>query len=188
LRHPAGFLRGAMVDLSGGTPIRHLLNATATRHSRAGARPSQHVLGRGMAYPAWSTDRPLGAEDNLGDIPYGTIIAVRWQDRGLRETLSLTPFGKVLFDTFLYFGCCLCDGQGQVVDDAPVLQLRVDWELTAEKEAAVEEALAKLLPHLWPVFDARRHDEDAPRHSDGLIYVGGGGPLGPGSINSAWDA
>ena len=198
-RHPGGFLRGHEVDLTGATPIRHLLNATATRHSRQGAAPTQHVLSKRMAYPAWETDRPMPSGDNLGDIPYGTIIAVRWEDRDLRDSttanpvrgvaLNLTPFGKQLFDTFLYFGCCLCDGQGQIVDDAPVLQLRVDWALARDtaKEAAVEAALAKLLPHLWPVFNPRRHTGETERHSDGLCYVGGGGPLGPGSINNAWD-
>jgi hypothetical protein len=143
-----------------------------------------------VAYPAWDTDRPLQADENQGDIPYGTRIAIRWQDRGLRETLGLSALGKVLFDTFLYYGCALIDGQGQVQNGKAVLQLRVDNALAENKSkvAAVDAALAKLLPHLWPVFSARKHHESDPRHSDGLIYVGGGGPLGPGAINSAYDA
>lgn len=159
-RHPAGFLRGREVDLTGAVKIAHVLNATATRHSGQGARPDQHILSKRMAYPAWNTDRPLSANENLGDLPYGTIIAIRRQDAGLRETLGLSPFGKRLFDTLLEHGCCLCDGQGQIVDNAPVLQLRVDSELAenAAKVRAVDETLAKLLPHLWPVFTTRRHN------------------------------
>ncbi|HNQ99723.1 MAG TPA: hypothetical protein PKN52_06960 [Trueperaceae bacterium] len=162
-RHPGGFLRGREVDLTGAVQIRHVLNATATRHSGAGATAAQHALSKRMAYPAWETDRPLDANDNLGDLPYGTIVAIRRQDAGLRETLGLSPFGKRLFDTLLAgegYGCCIGDGQGQIVDNAPVLQLRVDSELAenAAKVRAVDEALAKLLPHLWPVFTTRRHD------------------------------
>jgi hypothetical protein len=177
-RHPAGFLRGREVDLTGAVKIRHTLNITATRHSGAGARADQHILSKRMAFPAWETDRPMPADYNLGDLPYGTILAIRWQDRGLRETLGLSPFGKILFDTFLEHGGCLCDGQGQIVDSAPVLQLRVDAELAldAAKVKAVDETLAKLLPHLWPVFNPRRHDGEDQFGPDGVAYVGGGGP------------
>lgn len=189
-RHPGGFLRGRECDLTGKKAIRHLLNATATRHSGQGAAPGNHVLARSMAYPAWQTDLPLDGNDNQGDIPYGTILAVRWEDRALVDKLGLSPLGRQLFNTFLYHGCCICDGQGQEIDGGGVLQLRVDHELALDKEleTEVEKALQKLLPHLWPVFNPRRHDQDAKRHSDGLIYVGGGGPLGPGAINNAWDA
>ena len=188
-RHPGGFLRGHEVDLTGKHAIPHLLNATATRHSGAGAKPEHHVLSKRMCYPAWNTDRPLSPDENLGDIPYGTIIVVRWQDRGLRETLGLSPLGRVLFDTFLHFGCCLCDGQGQTVGGAPVLQLRVDSELAEDnnKVSAVDAALGKILPHLWPIWNPRRHNEDDQRHN-GLIYVGGGEPLGGDALNNAWDA
>lgn len=109
-RHPGGFLQGHEVDLSGNTPIRHLLNLTATRHSGLGATAAQHIISRRIAYPAWWTDRPFGSRDpdgtgplasvpdNQGDTPYGAILCIRKGDRGARNSTTASPFTSPYVD------------------------------------------------------------------------------------------
>ena len=189
-------LRDADVDLTGATPILHRLYTTATRHSGQGATADQHILSRTMSWGAWNTDGGFinrnGYDDNSGDIPYGTVGAIRWQDAGLRETIGLSAFGKRLFDCFMHYGCIIGDGQGQIVDGQPLLQLRADSVLgaNATKRDEVSAELQKILPHMWPVFNPRLHDagDASERHADGLYYLCGGGPLDDSSVNSAWDA
>jgi hypothetical protein len=189
-RHPAGFLQDEEVDLSGNTPFKHILNTTATRHSRQGAPASLHVISKGMIGRAWNTDRPLDDDDNLGNLPYGTIIAIRREDAGLREKLNLSPLGKRLFDNFLGRGAVVCDGQGQMTDGGARLQLRIDYKLAAnaEKCRALQGELTKLVPHLWPVFDMPKHNEPLPRNSKGWVVIGGGEPIVPEFVNHAHDA
>lgn len=183
-------------DFTGSEPIRKRLYATATATSiTAAVRAEHHVLSRKNAWPAWGQDSPHqtlnGVPDNSGDIPYGTIICVRWFDYGLRETLGLTDFGKRLFDCLYYFGCTIGDRQGQVVNDQAVIQLRADDTLgsNATNRTLVNTELQKILPHLWPVFNVRKHDagDASERWVDGDYYIGGGGPIDAGSINSAWN-
>lgn len=109
-RHPGGFLRGDEVDLTGATPIRHLLNLTACRHSGKGATAAQHIISRRISYPAWWTDRPFGnrdpdgdgplpsVPDNQGDLPYGTIVCIRKGDRGARDSTTTAPFTSPYVD------------------------------------------------------------------------------------------
>jgi hypothetical protein len=189
-----GVLRRFECDVFSATPrpINHLLIATATRHSGAGAPASAHILSRYISYPGWGTDTPILAGENMGDLPYGVILTIRDVDLALRDLLGLSPFGKVLFGTIAGFGICLADGQGQTVDGGGVVQMRVDsgWVPGSPEHAAVDADLIKLLPLLYPVFNPRSHvGGDAPEiWTDGMPYVGGGGRRLAGSINTAWDA
>jgi len=216
-RHPGGFLRRDELDLDNPRPIRHVLNLTATRHDGEGAVAVEHILSRTVTYPAWNTDS--NAEEsrliagvphpnNQGDIPYGTRIVIRKEDRILRDSttanpvpspvdgrvyaLDLSPIGKRLFDAFVYYGAIICDGQGQHVDGGGVLQLRVEEGPVVTSSAgreAVNRQLKKLIPLLWPIFNVRTHFSETEIFAgDGLPYVGGGGPLDPDeSVNTAYD-
>jgi hypothetical protein len=131
----------------------------------------------------------------MGDIPYGTRFVIRWQDRGLRDSLGLTARGKVLFDCLLHYGFYVLDGAPQGgenggayigfrTDQAPTAN--GDWPWTMKEEVRI--ALGKLVALCWPVRNVRSYSFDNEIHSDGLPYASGGGPLGPGSINTAWNA
>ena len=199
LRWPSGVLRGFEINPENPAPIRHCFQATATRHSKPDNRsspkapPSRHVLSKTFVWPAQGTDG--GASDqgsNLGDIPYGTRLVVRRQDFAQRETLGLSPRGRVLFDTLCYYGLYLVDGQGQydAANDGAVIQQRCDQEVTRAVADDVNAQLMKILPLLWPVRNPRPLDRETEIFpADGLPYAGGGGPLDPDhSVNSAWDA
>jgi hypothetical protein len=203
LRYPGTVLRGFEINPPAPGPIHHALHVTATRHSRAGAPGSAHVLGKTMVWPAYHRDSSAGdADENLGDLPYGTRIFIRWQDRGLRDTLGLSARGQVLFDALLYHGIYIVDGQGEHHDGGGVLQLRIDHAVGKNADGSewpgvvedVNAQLMKLLPHLYPMRNPRPHDVETELHSDGLPYAGGGGPRpadlasGAGSYNTAWDA
>jgi len=194
LRFPGTVLRGFEINPPNPEPIRHALDVTATRHSNAGAPPSAHVLGKTHVWPAYYRDSSAGDPgNNTGDIPYGTRVFIRWQDRDLRETLGLSARGKVLFDTFLYYGFYVVDGQGQHANGGGVLQLRIDHEVTAEVVADIDAQLQKMLPYLYPMRNPRRHATETEIYTDGLPYAGGGGPLVPcqtaaSSCNTAYDA
>jgi hypothetical protein len=226
-RHPGGFLCDWEVDLSGNTPIQHVLNCTATRHSREGARTTQHLISRRMAWPAWNTDADadgnstircvefpqlcggstsgtVSIPNNQGDIPYGAVIAIRKQDMDLRNSttanpvrgyaLNLSPIGRVLFDTMVHYGMCVCDGQGQTANGGPRLQVRVDDKLAANtaKHGPIEMAFEVFRRNqlLWPIYNPRRHNagEGGEMHTDGRPYQTGGGPISAKSVNSAYDA
>jgi hypothetical protein len=189
LRFPGTVLRGFEINPASPAPIRHALNVTATRHSNEGAPASAHVLGKKRVWPAMFTDGNAGdAGYNTGDLPYGTRIFIRWQDRTQRGSLGLSARGLILFDTFLYFGCYIIDGQGQHSAGGGVLQLRIDQDVTSTVVDDLDDQLQKLLPLLYPMRNPRPHNTETERHTDGLPYAGGGGPVGPGSINTAWDA
>jgi hypothetical protein len=189
LRFPGTVLRGFEINSASPAPIRHALNVTATRHSNEGAPASAHVLGKKRVWPAMFTDgNASDAGYNTGDVPYGTRIFIRWQDRPQRGSLGLSARGLVLFDTFLYFGCYIVDGQGQHSAGGGVLQLRLDQDVTSSVVDDLDGQLQKLLPLLYPMRNPRPHNTETERHSDGLPYAGGGGPLGSGSVNTAWDA
>jgi hypothetical protein len=189
LRFPGTVLRGFEINPASPAPIRHALNVTATRHSNEGAPASAHVLSKKRVWPAMFMDGGASSPDqNLGDLPYGTRIFIRWQDRLRRNTLGLSARGLILFDTFLYFGCYIIDGQGQHVNGGGVLQLRIDQDVTAPTVDDVDRQLMKLLPLLYPLRNPRRHNAETEVHGDGLPYAGGGGPLDAGSLNTAWDA
>lgn len=191
-----------------------------------GAQPEAHIISRRIAYPAWERDRPLfdtadyvakgqGSvpSDNQGDLPYGTIIAIHQRYANIRDSSDTSPVvwhgvtikanfsanQKKLFDNCMYWGICLCDGQGQTTNAAKTLgriQLRIDHEMGADTALCneVDEFFALMLPYFWPVYSRRDHLVQTAannhwRHTDGLIYVGGGGPLSATkSINTAFDA
>lgn len=190
-RHPAGFLQGdEVVALA----VYHLLNATVCRHSNAAnnpAPPSAHIPNFGMTYPAWNTDRPQKSDENKGDIPYGTrmtITTTKYNEVMALTTLS--PEGKAVIEAIYSFGILVCDGQGQYVNGGPAVQLRTDIGFLniAGLEAKVKKALDTVAEHLWPVYDTRRHNGDYPSswvHTDGFVYIGGGGPRSVGAVNNA---
>jgi hypothetical protein len=175
-------------------PITHCLNVVATRKGVSG---SAHVLGKTKVWPAYTMDSSAtNANENLGDIPYGTRFVIRWQDRQLRDssTLKLSGRGKVLFDCLLNYGFYVLDGSneggvngrglfGFRTDQAPTAT--GDWPKPLKDE--VVSALRKLVPLCWPVRYVRSLSAESEIHSNGLPSASGGGPIGPGVINSAWD-
>ena len=69
------------------------------------------MLGKASVWPAYGVDSSsTNSNENLGDIPYGTRFVIRWQDRGLRNALGLTPRGLRLFDCLLHYGFYVLDG------------------------------------------------------------------------------
>ncbi len=184
-------------EIASATPgaITHCLNVLATRKN---THHEAQVLGKRRVWPAYGMDSSsTNGTENLGDIPYGTRFVIRWRDRALRDSsgLGLNARGKVLFDCLLYYGFYVLDGSneggpngggkiGFRVDQAPTAT--GDWPWLLKKE--VTEILAKLVPLCWPVRSVRPDGFETEIHSNGLPYASGGGPLGPGSLNSAWDA
>jgi len=190
LRFPGTVLRWFEINPTNPAPIRHALDVTATRKGPRHA----HVLGKTMVWPAYGRDKSAGAADeNLGNIPYGTRVFIRPRDYWRREHLRLSERGKVLFDTFCYYGFYVVDGQGEVASDGGgVLQLRIDSEVTKDVAKSLQDDLTAMLPYLYPMRNPRSHVEESELR-DGLPYAGGGGPLatnavGAGSINNAFDA
>lgn len=211
-RHPAGFLRADDVNA---LAVYYLLNATVCRHSGAGALEAQHIASRGVTYPAWEHDRPFtevggrngkppdynppwspsnpSPPDNQGNIPYGTRMTINTaRYDAVMAMSSITARGKAVVKAVYAFGILVCDGQGQIVNGGPAVQLRVDQGFTGSAAASlrteVENALDEIAEHLWPVFDTRRHNADYPSgwtHTDGFVYIGGGGPRSPDAINNA---
>lgn len=191
LRWPATVLRGKHINPKSPAPLQYPLNCTATRHSNQGAAAKLHVLSKKRVWPAIYTD---GSADqpgqNTGDLPYGTRLFIRWQDRGLRGALGLSPRGLVLFDCLLQYGCYILDGQGQTVDGGAVLQVRLDHEVTDEACDDLDKQLMKLLPHIYPLRDPRPVLKETERCADGFCYAGMGkeGAKQPGVVNTAWNA
>jgi hypothetical protein len=193
IRWPSCCLRYSDLAPANPGPINHCLNVLATRK---GVEGSRHVLGKTRVWPSYGVDTSSSnANENMGDIPYGTRFVIRWQDRGLRDSLGLTARGKVLFDCLLHYGFYVLDGANQGgengggyvgfrTDEAPTAT--GDWPWTMKEEVRI--ALGKLVKLCWPVRNVRTYSFDNEIHSDGLPYASGGGPLGPGSINTAWDA
>ena len=190
IRWPSGVLRGDEINAAVPEPIHHAFNCTATRHGDRGAPTSLHVLGRTMVWPAYSIDKFHNQDDNQGDIPYGTVIAIRPQDyEKLRKGPGLTARQKAIVDVFRYYGCRIVDGQGQVVNNKAVLQLRTDGRLADDVREEVNAALQAVLPYLYPIRNPRPHRQETEIWvKDGLPYVGGGGPIDRNSVNNAWDA
>jgi len=198
VRWPGTVLRGHEINNAATALVQHALNCTATRHSHPDnkvapkAPASRHVLNRDFVWPSSGTDGGAAYPDNQGDIPYGTRLVIRWQDRLLRDSpkLGLTARGKALFDALLYYGVYILDGQGSydAANNGAVLQLRVDQDVQNVTE--LDAQLTKILPLLWPVMNPRpRGKKETEVWTDGLPYAGGGGPLDPVmSVNTAWDA
>jgi hypothetical protein len=193
VRWPSSLLLCEEMAPADPAPIRHCLNVLATRKNSNGAA---HVVGKNRVWPTYGVDSGASnADQNLGDIPYGTRFVIRWQDGNLRDSLALTARGKVLFDCLLYYGFYVLDGSTETgpngggkigfrTDQAPTAN--GDWPWALKQEVAG--ALKKLVPLCWPVRSVRPDGFETEIHSDGLPYGSGGGPLGPGSVNSAWDA
>jgi hypothetical protein len=192
LRFPAACLFADQLNLANPPPQRYALHLTATRHDGQGANSSIHVLGKTWVAPALGTDGDAGDEDrNLGNIPYGTRIWLPWDApwQDLRELSGFNQRQKVYFDIWRLYGAYILDGQGQHEEGKAILQLRQTGGLTTEVIAELEAVHAVILPYLWPMRNAPASFTDASETwADGLPYAGGDGPLGPESINSAWDA
>ncbi len=170
LKWPSSTLRG--FEILSGKPIRHALNVAV---SRLGAPTQYQILSKTYRWPATGTDGSSGdPQQNLGDIPYGTRCAIRPQDAGKRETLGLSPLGKVLFDAHLYYGVLVLDGTGTLPGGAR-WHYRTDQDIPAAQRNLIVTELRKIVPLLWPIDNTRENEE----------FAGGGTSLG--GINTAWD-
>jgi hypothetical protein len=205
LRWPGVMLRYHEMSPANPAPINHCLHVWVTRKTNSPdpLRPQWHVLGKTRVWPAQGTDSTSGnADENLGDIPYGTRCVIRYQDRGLRNSLDLTARGLVLFDCLLRYGFYVADGGSYVsgADDGGVICFRTDhgpanapsgntdgrWPQGLRDELVTE--FGKLLPYCYPVRYQRSLATEDELHTDGLPYASGGGPLYADAPNTAWDA
>jgi hypothetical protein len=170
IKFPSGVMRGR--ELVNKLPIRHALQVAVTRKGN----PAYHLLSKEWRWPALGTDGGAQSPDvNLGDLPYGTRVAIRPQDAGQRETLGLSEVGKLLFDAHLYYGVLIVDGTGAGATGAK-WNYRRDQDIPNEWKKDVEDQLRKIVPLLWPIANTVEHEE----------FAGGGKSLG--GINTAWDA
>jgi hypothetical protein len=193
MRWPSAMLRFLELAPESPGPIRHCLHVLATRKTVAGER---HILGKTWVWPAYGRDGSAGnADENLGDIPYGTRFVIRWQDRGLRHALGLSPRGLRLFDCLLHYGFYVVDGTPEGgADGGASITFRTDQgpgtrgEWPEPMRGEVIEQLKKLVPLCWPVRSVRPLDRETEIWSDGLAYASGGGPLYPDTACTAWDA
>ena len=195
LRWPSSMLRYHELAGANPAPITHCLNVLATRKN---APAAAHILAKRRVWPAYSIDSSARQPgENLGDIPYGTRFVIRWQDRGLRNNsaLNLTARGRALFDCLLYYGFYVVDGaNGPGVNGGGLIGFRHDQAPTPTGEwpkplkDEVVGALRRLVPLCWPVRYVRSEAFESEMHNNGLPYASGGGPIGPGARNSAWDA
>lgn len=169
IKFPSGILRGA--ELVNHLPIRHALQVAVSRKGN----PAFHLLAKTWRWPALGADGGAhGPEVNRGDLPYGTRVAIRPQDAGLRETLGLSEIGKRLFDAHLYYGVLIVDGTGAGATGAK-WNYRRDQDIPADWKKDIEAQLKKIVPLLWPIDNTVEHEE----------FAGGGRSLG--GINTAWD-
>ena len=210
LRWPGTVLRGHEINATDPGPIHHALNCTATRHS---APASAHILNRQVVWPAWGVDATANENSarfdpshNHGFLPYGTRLAVRLSDWNTVRNLvpAANQRGRAMVDVLTFYGVYVVDGHGEAAASNPSqgkLQLRIDGLVGKDPSGRdipgvvddINEALGIILPYLYPVRNPRPHDTNGnERHTNGLCYAGGGGPLDPShpewSRNTAYDA
>jgi hypothetical protein len=193
MRWPSSMLRFVELLPEDPGPIRHCLHILATRRAVSADR---HILGKNWVWPAYGRDGSAGAADeNLGDIPYGTRFVIRWIDRNLRSSLDLSPRGLRLFDCLLHYGFYVVDGTPEGgVDGGSSITFRTDQgsgtrgEWPEPMRSDVLNALKKLVPLCWPVRSVRPLDRETELWTDGMAYASGGGPLYPDTACTAWDA
>ena len=172
-------------------PIRHCLSCAATRK---GAPPELQVLNASNIWPAYGKDVALAGESQ-GDLPLGTRCVIRWQDRGLIDSLGLTPRGKLLFTCLLHYGFYIMSGNSEydAVNNGASLQFAIDnaptsngqWPTDARAEFV--DQMLRLIPHCWPVRSFRPLDQETEVWTNGLAYASGGSALYPDAACRAWD-
>lgn len=188
LRYPSGVLTLTDVQAVSPLPIRHALQAVATR---IGDPASSHILGKTYVWPAKGTDG--NADDpgnNTGDMPYGVKLFVPPDLRSAVDALSLTPRQRAIAQCMIYYGMYLVDGTGPEGDGDGKIDVRVDGPLGKNGTIVTEinGAFAALKDFLWPMRNPRPLTSETEVWTDGLPYAGGGGPIDVNSVNTAYDA
>lgn len=218
MRWPMGFLRGFEVnDNTITTPIGHALQASVARQYKAGtggaagtgAPPATQILNDRAVWPAYGGDSSASSDpnDNNGDIPYGTLLTLKTAD--YNAIMAAIPAsnrrGRRVIDAIYFYGIYVVDGNGSPNS----IQLRVDAEVGYEPDPSVtegsrkgskplddvkkgiEDALDLAASKLWPVYNPQTYGGSRQTWTDGLPYVGGGGPRDPlrpeMSKNTAYD-
>jgi hypothetical protein len=187
--------------------------ADIARTVAASAPPEAHIMGDRAVWAAYGKDKwnpPFDDPtttycDNRGDIPYGTILTLKEADYNtLRATSGLNALQLAMIDAWYLYGGRVCDGHGDFVTNPTpadgrgprlaVLRISTDGKISSANEAKLNEVLALIFPHLWPVKNPRYHFAESEVYSVvgsdfyGYPYCGGGGPRHPTkSINTAWD-
>ncbi|MEY5098733.1 MAG: hypothetical protein RJA36_1452 [Pseudomonadota bacterium] len=217
MRWPMGFLRGFEInDNSILTPIGHCLQASVARQYKrsdgTGAPPATQVLGRRNVWPSYGQDDSADSDpdDNNGDIPYGALLTLKTAD--YNSIMAALPAsnnrGRRIVDAIYFYGIYVVDGNGSQNS----IQLRVDANVGYEPDPTVttgarpgckpltgvrdniNAALALCQSKLWPVYNPQTYGTTPTIRqvwTDGLPYVGGGGPRDPlrpeMSKNTAYD-
>ena len=205
---PGTYLRWFEISDPNHGPINHPLNCTGTRQNgnkdkpaEPQVLPSAHLLGKKRVWPAKNVDQGAdGAskpDNNLGPFNYGQKfwIPPTPANKALRNDATLCQNNRQqrLFDCLMYQGMYLVDGHGQ---SAPgdtskgEMRIRIDNLIPSAVQTDLQGFLDRLLARnvLKPMRNPRRYNSETERHSDGLCYAGGGGPIDANSINNAWNA
>jgi hypothetical protein len=202
---PGTYLRWHEISDPNHGPINHPLNLTGTRQnanknnpSLPQVQPSAHLLGKKRVWPAKNTDSDSDAADNnLGPFPYGVrfYIPATTGNKALRNDTTLCQNNRHqrLFDCIMYQGMYLLDGHGQ---SAPgdtskgEIRIRIDNQIPSAVQTDLQGFLDRLLARnvIKPMRNPRRYNSETERHTNGLCYAGGGGPIDANSINNAYDA
>ncbi len=169
-----------------GLPIRH------SHHVAVPRRPDQgnHVLSKGIQWPATSGDYTSAyANENLGPIPYGGLLAIPPESKGgpNLDSLGLSEPGRRLAQSFRDYGVYVIDGAGQVT-------MRPSGDL-GSLHTTMRDDFRKLWLHLRLVLNsveganARVITGTTYSHTGSIGTpswpAGGGTPLAP---NCAYDA
>jgi hypothetical protein len=207
LRWPGTVLRGFEINPTNPAPIRHSLNAAATRHNKKDAGNGAHIMGKLIVWPAYGVDGSVANENynrtdqNQGGFPYGTNLRVPVADYAtVASRLAGNSRGLAILHALTYYGVYLVDGHGEYVDTPEgrkgVLQMRIDAEVGQNPDGSpianvvddVNDALEIIYPYLKPVGNPPLWTELRSQDTGGLPYLGGGGPINGNSINTAYDA
>lgn len=222
IRWPMGFIRGFEVNPTNPGPINHALQASCDRLSSNASAHIMGRRCVWPSYGTDSfTETATSGPRNRGNIPYGTCVTLRDADYTRIRAALVTANNKRgvrIVDAIYFYGIYLIDGNGS----ANSIQLRCDAEVGWEPSATgkvpatrpgaitttgrveipnvvsdINAALRACQSYLWPIYNSQRYGTtNAIRqvHTDGLPYVGGGGPRDgktlalTGSKNTAHDA
>jgi hypothetical protein len=205
---PGTYLRWFEISDPNHGPINHPLNLTGTRQnankndpSAPQVQDSAHLVGKKRVWPAKNVDLgPDGAsapDNNKGPFNCGQKfwIPPTTANKALRNDTTLCQNNRQrrLFDCWMYQGAYLVDGHGQ---SAPgdtskgEMRIRIDDQIPSSVQSDLQGFLDRLLARgvIKPQGNPRRYGSETERHSDGLCYAGGGGPIDANSINNAYDA
>lgn len=124
--------------------------------------------------PAVSMDN--GWEDNTGNLPYGSLLAIPPESKGGPDldTLGLSEPGKRLAEALRDYGLYAIDGGGGADGTGSI---RADQSISAANFNALKADIPKFYRHMRRVTNSE--------WSTGNDPVGGGTPLAP---NCAFDA